>query len=59
MAVEMDITVAPVTKFEDRVPCNWNLTMDNEDGVTLVAVNHTSGENFIGTLEEFNAAMKA
>lgn len=49
-------TPAPVAKFTDITPCNWNIEATGDD--TIVAVNEFSGERFEGTREDFSAALR-
>ncbi len=48
-------TAAKVEKFKNREMCYWNI-LEIEDGIE--ASNAISGETFIGSIADFNAALK-
>jgi hypothetical protein len=51
--------IEPVEKFHDRIPCNWNLSVSEEDEDIIIAVNNNSREYFEGPMHKFNARMKS
>lgn len=51
----MPVAKAPAVQLEDTTPCNWVIT---PEGDGILAVNNVTGEQFEGTIEAFNAALK-
>jgi hypothetical protein len=52
---EKPVIMKESVQLKDRIPCNWHLSVNDN---VVYGVNNVSGEEFEGSMEEFNKALR-